>query len=113
MSPWVFVFFAATFSTIGNLFMKKTAENFNINEYYTATFLGFMGIFFYIINLIFFILALRQLNVSITYPVLSMSSFLMLNIMAILIFNERFSAVQFLAMGMIILGLILLVFDNG
>ena len=112
MLPWLFVFFAAVFSTIGNLFMKNTAENFNLGEYYTASFLGFIGVFFYIINLIFFILALRQLNVSIAYPVLSMSSFLMLNIMAISIFNESLGAVQFIALGMIMLGLILLVFNN-
>ena len=112
MLPWLLIFIASICSTIGNVFMKKTAENFNSGDYYIASTSGLVGTVFFVVNLILFVLALRQIDVSVAYPFLSMSSFLILSATAFVIFNESFGITKIIALILIMLGLVLLLFSN-
>ncbi len=107
---WALVFIAAINSTIGNLMLKKASGNEDtgllplISNYW---FIG--GVAFYAINVLLFVKALSKLSVSTAYPVLACSGFLLLTLMAGFFFHEKFSAIQWLAMTLILAGLLLMI----
>jgi len=107
---WALVLLAAINSTIGNLMLKKASDNEGANL--LALILNFWfigGVSFYAINVLLFVKALSKLPVSTAYPVLACSGFLLLTLMAGFFFHEKFSAIQWIAMTLILAGLFLMV----
>jgi len=107
---WALVLLAAINSTIGNLMLKKASDNEGANLLALILNLWFIGgVSFYAINVLLFVKALSKLPVSTAYPVLACSGFLLLTLMAGFFFHEKFSAIQWIAMTLILAGLFLMV----
>ena len=107
---WALVFLAAINSTIGNLMLKKASGNDDaglLALMFNYWFIG--GVAFYAINVLLFVKALSKLSVSIAYPVLACSGFLLLTLMAGFFFHEKFSVIQWIAMTLILAGLFLMI----
>ena len=69
-------------------------------------FLG--GLAFYGVNVVLFAKALEKLAVSAAYPVLAGSGFALLVLSAAWLYGERLSTTQYLGIGAILLGVLLL-----
>ena len=108
---FLLVLLAAINSTIGNLFLKKaSADLLNIQDFFTNKFL-ILGILFYAINVIFFVIALKKIPVSIAYPVLSGTSFLLLILASVLYFQEDLNNLKILGTILIFLGILILAYQ--
>lgn len=117
MSTMITYFFliliAAINSTIGNLLLKKASpqlisfQDFFINKFWI------MGIFFYAVNVIFFVIALKKIPVSIAYPVLSGTSFLLLVLTSVFFFHETLSVLKIFGIMLIFFGILILTSQSG
>ena len=110
-SPIILVLLAGVNSTIGNLMLKKSRLVLNsdpgfIEQYFSFWFIG--GISFYVINVIVFAKALDDMPVSIAYPILATSGFVMLVISSNYFFEEALSYTHFVGLFNTIIGLYLL-----
>lgn len=106
---WILIFFSAFCSTFGNIFIKLASENWNEGNIFGLISFGFAGVFLYFLNLAGFIVALRYLNVSIAYPVLASTSFILLAITSHLFLNEVLTKIQIFAFSLITIGMLILV----
>ncbi|HEY6528101.1 MAG TPA: SMR family transporter [Cellvibrionaceae bacterium] len=108
-TAWIFIVIAGLFSTAGNLCLKKASTvaidmNF-IGMIFQPYFIG--GLFFYGLNVILFVSALRHLDVSKAYPVLAAIGFSTLSILAAVIFRESLSLTNYAGLLVIIIGIAL------
>ena len=109
VDSWIFVFIAAVNSTIGNVLLKKSSESLIGNFFDMAFNFRFLaGLFFYGLSVVFFAKGLTNLPVSIAYPVLASSGFILLAISSGFFLNERLSITQWCGMGTILIGIYLL-----
>jgi multidrug transporter EmrE-like cation transporter len=101
------VFIAAINSTVGNLLLKKSrSQSFDgpvFMQLFDPWFLG--GLAFYGLNVVLFAKALDRLPVSIAYPVLAGTGFLMLTVFASQLLGERPSLMQYAGICCILLGI--------
>lgn len=110
---FLLVLLAAINSTIGNLFLKKaSADLLSIQDFFTNKFL-ILGIFFYAINVIFFVIALKKIPVSIAYPALSGTSFLLLILASVLFFQEDLNSLKIFGAMLIFIGILILASQAG
>jgi multidrug transporter EmrE-like cation transporter len=108
-SAWWFVVIAGLLSTAGNLCLKKAslaAPGANLlTMVFNPYFIG--GLFFYGMNVLLFASALKQLEVSKAYPVLAAIGFSTLSVLAVVVFRENLSLINYLGIGVILLGIAL------
>lgn len=110
---FLFILIAAINSTIGNLLLKKASpELLSFQDFFSNKF-WIMGIFFYAVNIIFFVIALKKIPVSIAYPVLSGSSFLLLVLASVFFFHESLSILKIFGTVLIFLGILILATQSG
>ncbi len=105
------IFFAGLISTFGNLLLKAsrknlTAESSLIEQYMSPLFLAALA--FYALNLVLFSKALDFLPVSVGYPILAASGFIILAVMSWFILGERLSWIQIIGIAIIIMGIFML-----
>jgi multidrug transporter EmrE-like cation transporter len=110
-SPVVLVLLAAVNSTVGNLMLKKSrlvlpSEYGFIDQYLSFWFIG--GVCFYVINVIIFSKALDDMPVSIAYPILATSGFVMLLTSSSYLFHETISYTQMTGLALALLGIYLI-----
>ena len=106
---WLLVFLASINSTVGNLMLKKSREIEHlsfVNSLFDLWFLG--GLFFYAVNVLFFVKALESLQVSVAYPVLAGLGFLFLSISSSFFLNEKLNSIQIIGIVTILIGIIML-----
>tara|TARA_Y100000768_G_scaffold43326_1_gene28341 strand:- start:1417 stop:1779 length:363 start_codon:yes stop_codon:yes gene_type:complete len=105
---WILVLLAGINSTFGNILLKKSQETdiSFVKSLLTIEFLG--GIFFYGLNVVFFAIALRHLEVSKAYPVLASISFITLLFMSFLFLNEPISISKSVGIILILMGIFFL-----
>ena len=100
MSSWVLIFLAGINSTIGNVLIKLSQSK---PDFFSSVFSIFFiaGCFFYMLNLLLFAYALKELDVSKAYPVLVAISVLSLGSVGVFVLGEHISFLN--ALGIILL----------
>lgn len=106
---WIFVIAAGVNTCIANLFLKQSrlvaqGDDF-VSSFFSPWFLG--GIAIFGVNVILFAKALDRLPVSAAYPVLAGLGFGLLAIAGGVIFDERLNPTQWVGVGAILAGIIL------
>jgi uncharacterized membrane protein len=103
----ILVLISTIFAAFGSLFLKKASTKFKFS---------FKGIFnknlilgglIYVFSTIFFIAALRRGQVSILYPITSLS-YIWVSIIAVLFLKEKMNKFRYIGILFIILGVILI-----
>jgi small multidrug resistance pump len=65
----------------------------------------FVGAFFFVVNIFFYYAALKQIPLTVAYPVMLVGSILLVNAYAILVFKEQLTMPQVLGYAFLILGI--------
>lgn len=111
MKAFLLLFFAAIFSTIGNLLLKANIS-FNLSSFpeWLALLrpLFLIAVFFYMLNLVLFSKALEFLPVNIGYPVLASLGFIILSISSAFFFKETMTSIQIIGLMVVIVGIFML-----
>ena len=111
---WILVIFASINTTLGNLFLKRS--RMYIDDYsiwgliQSYWFIG--GLCFYGINVIVFSKSLDLLPISSAYPVLAGLGFVLITIAGHFLYLEKIEVTQIFGVGLILLGIILVVYKN-
>ena len=92
------VFIASIIGSVGALFLKLGAK-----KYYKKL---FFGILFYIISTSIFVIALRGGEVSVLYPLVSLT-YVWIALLSKRFLNEKMTKYKWLAISLIIIGVIL------
>jgi small multidrug resistance pump len=105
---WGLVILAAINNSIGSLLLKKSrlvaSDSSLIGLLFSPWFI--VGLLFYATNVVIFAKALDKLPVSIAYPVLAGVGFGLIAIAGSIFFSERLGFNQWLGMGLILAGVI-------
>lgn len=110
---YIYIILAFTFNAVANILLKAGAKNgfnlvslnpFNILYFNWKFILGFL---FFSINAIFYFLALRNMPISIAYPIMVVMSFVIINSYAFLFFGESITSLQIVGYILIVIGLVL------
>jgi multidrug transporter EmrE-like cation transporter len=108
----VFVLGVIIFNSVGALFLKKGSKKFFISfrlKFFVELFrnrLLLLGIFFYSISTVCFILALRLGELSVVYPLTSVS-YVSISMLSAYFLKERINWYKWLGIAFIILGVVL------
>ena len=107
MSSWVLIFLAGINSTIGNVLIKLSQSK---PDFFSSIFsIAFIaGCFFYMLNLLLFAYALRELDVSKAYPVLVAISVLSLGSVGVVVLGEHISFLNVLGIILLLGGIFLI-----
>ena len=111
ITAFLWIFFACIFSCAGNLFIKIAITQASPNDMFWAQYLNSYFIFgasFFVINLVFFGLALKTSPVSIAYPILATLSFVILTFTAAIVLGEQITWQQLLGLVVCLCGVALL-----
>lgn len=107
---WVLVFAAGINTCIGNLLLKQSRrapiDQGLISMFFSPWFIG--GLVFFGINVILFTKALEKLPVSAAYPVLAGLGFSLIAVFSNVLFGERLNLNQWIAVGMILAGIVIM-----
>lgn len=107
---WSFVFAAGINTCIGNLLLKQSRRVSNDPDLISILLSPWVvgGLLFFGINVILFTKALEKLPVSAAYPVLAGLGFSLLAIFSGILFGERLNLSQWIAVSMILAGIIIM-----
>ena len=107
---WVLVLAAGMNSCIGSLLLKRSRLEAADSSLFTLLFSPWLigGLFFFGINVILFAKALDRLPVSAAYPALAGCCFALLTVAAGWFFGERLGFNQYVGLGMILAGIIIM-----
>ncbi|MER9056892.1 SMR family transporter [Mesorhizobium sp. M0910] len=109
--PLVLVLAAGLSSCIGNLFLKCGRASLPADAGLADNFLsmGFMGgLAFHGINLVLFAKALGTMEISVAYPILAGSGFVMLMIASHYLFGEPFHPHKWIGVALVLAGIVFL-----
>jgi multidrug transporter EmrE-like cation transporter len=99
------ILLAALSSALGNIFIKKSQNYSNFfNSLISLDF--FLGIMFYVFNLLLFAFSLKYIEVSKAYPILAGLGFLFLIILSNLLIGEELSLRNYIGVACVIIGII-------
>jgi multidrug transporter EmrE-like cation transporter len=104
---WLLVFIAAIANATGTIFLKQ-ARLATSSTGFTTVLLSpwfLSALLIYTFGLLLFTQALGKLPVSISQPVMAAVSFISVALIAGVLFNERLSLTQFLAVSLIVAGI--------
>lgn len=108
----VFLVIAFTLNAIANIFLKVGAQSsgafkgLSITELIARNYLFFIGISLFVLNVVFYFLALKKLPISIAYPVMTIMSFIIINAYAYYQLSEKINVFQLVGYAFIVFGLL-------
>ena len=110
----LYVFLAGMSTTIGNLLLKASRQNFEQNsniflQYMSMYFIS--AVLFYGLGLIFFSRALDHLPVNVGYIIYAASGFAMLALSSWAIYGEKLDLIQMIGIIIIMVGVAMLSFS--
>ncbi|NEO84357.1 MAG: EamA family transporter [Spirulina sp. SIO3F2] len=109
-NPWLLVILAGLNNCLGSLLLKQSrlvaTDNSLASLLFSPWFIG--GLCVYGINVVLFAKALEKLPVSAAYPVLAGLGFALIAIAGNYFFEERLGLMQYIGMGVIFVGIILM-----
>lgn len=109
-----YLILAFVLNGLANVFLKFSAlQGVDLSSYNPITlvaknYLLFLGLLLFASNVVFYFLSLRDMPVSIAYPVMVVMSFLIINFYAITVIGEHISAGQIVGYILLILGLVMI-----
>lgn len=77
-------------------------------ELITNNWIFLTGIFLFAINVVFYFLALKNIQLSVAYPVMVIMSFLLINSYAFFFIGEKINFMQFIGYILLIIGILLI-----
>lgn len=110
--PALLLAFALIFNASANIILKIGSakgifyQSYNPLILIQKNILFLSGLTLFAINLVFYFLALKKMSLSLAYPFMTMSSFIIINLFAYFYLKEHINFFQFLGYLLIILGLI-------
>ncbi len=105
---WLLIFFAGLNSTFGNILLKKSQQKYSfLQSIYSFEFI--LGCIFYLINVLLFAYALKYIQVTKAYPVLSAIAFFSLTIVSYYTLGEKLSFLNYVGITFILIGIILII----
>lgn len=109
---YIYLVSAVLFNSLANLLLKMQSQKglhfSGVNlSLLTSNYLFLSSLAAFGINLIFYLFALRNISLSVAYPIMIASSFIIINGSAHFVFHESIQAWQLLGYFLIILGLAL------
>lgn len=117
MGKYQDIYLAILFNIVGQLSLKWSMlhfKNFSISPFSISKILKLMiapfsliGIMFYAISAIFWMLALTKIELSVAYPMLSIG-YILIFFISILLFNEPFKVIRLLGVLLITTGVYLI-----
>ncbi len=106
--PVLVIIFATLIGSIGALYLKKSANNFNLTLDGTIKNKNLLiGVLFYGLSSVFFIITLKFGPLSILYPVVA-TSYIWVALLSAKFLNERINLFKLLGILFIILGVVLI-----
>lgn len=110
---YIFLFIALILNTAANTMMKSGASNLAYFKEYgpinglLKNYIILIGILFFAVNVIFYILALSKINLSVAYPIMTIGGLLLITIFSYIFFKETLTpgqivGVLFLAAGVVL-----------
>ncbi len=107
MNSWVLIFLAGINSTIGNVLLKLSQSKPDFfSSVFSITFIA--GCFFYMLNVLLFAYALKELDVSKAYPALVIISILSLESVGVFVLGEHISFLNALGITLLLGGVFLI-----
>lgn len=101
-------------NSIANILLKVASTKgisfqvFPITSFIKDNLFLFVGLFFFVINAIFYALSLKNLPISFAYPVMVTMSLLIIGTYASLRFGEQFTIYTIVGYSLIILGIVVI-----
>jgi multidrug transporter EmrE-like cation transporter len=112
MNAWLFLGFAVICNTLANICLKRSSsQNQGFEMFLNIYFIS--GFFLFGLNLIFYTLALKSINVSVGYPVLVGISLAGVTIIAVMTLGEKLIFTQFLGLLCIAIGVLIVTSHTG
>ncbi len=105
---------AFTFNAVANIFLKTGAskevsyKNENLISMVFQNYYFLFGIFFFALNVVFYFLALKNIPISVAYPLMVSMSLLIINTWAYIYFKENLHFMQIIGYLALILGIFLI-----
>jgi len=66
-----------------------------------------IGVFFFVLNLLFYVMGLTKINLSVAYPIMTSGGFLIISIFSFVYFKESINFFQILGIILIVAGITL------
>jgi multidrug transporter EmrE-like cation transporter len=110
---FIYLITAFSFNAIANILLKVQAraglkfEGFNLVTL-KNNWLFLLGLFLFATNVIFYFLALRNIPISVAYPVMMVMSFLIINGYAYFFLSEKITPGQIVGYLFVIIGIIMI-----
>lgn len=110
---YVFLIIAFVFNSSANVLLKLRAgqgfqwKNLSLFELITANFVFLASLSLFGLNFIFYFLALKNIPLSVAYPLMVAMSFLIVNSVAHFLYGEQINLLQFMGYLLVISGIAL------
>lgn len=114
--PTVYLILAFVLNGIANICLKVSAfqgldfSSFNPWFILSKNILFFVGLILFASNVIFYFLALRNMPISIAYPIMVAMSFLIINLYALMVIGESINIGQIVGYVLLIAGVSIVLF---
>ena len=105
----ILVLISTFLAAFGSFFLKKASDKFKISLKGILNKNLILGIITYLSSTVFFIAALRRGEVSILYPVTSLS-YIWVSVISVLLLKEKMNKFRYIGIFLIIIGVILITF---
>lgn len=111
---YVFLAVAFTLNALGNILLKVgAARGLTLAGSPISILISnwqlILGVSLFASNVIFYMLALRTLPISVAYPVMVLTGFILINVYAFTVLHESLVPLQMLGYGFMVFGLLLVV----
>ena len=103
----VLVIVSTLLAAFGSLFLKKSSKEFNLSIKGILNKNLIFGGIIYVLSTLFFIAALRRGEVSILYPITSLS-YIWVSIISVLLLKEKMNKFRYIGILLIMIGVILI-----
>ena len=116
---YIYLICAFTLNAIANILLKVGSEkgivllSYSPILFFKNNWPFLLGLSLFVLNVIFYFLALRVTPLSVAYPVMVIMSFLIINLYAYFFLGEKITSMQFVGYVMIVLGIILVFFFSN
>jgi len=102
----VLVLVSSFIGACGNLFMKKATNKFSLLRIWRSSHI-WLGLFFYAISVIFYVIALRGEELSVLYPLVS-TTYIWITIFSVKFLGEKLNKWKLISLMGIVLGVTLI-----
>ncbi len=116
MISYIFLVLAFTLNSLANILLKVKAidgfsyKNQNLMQIVTNNYHFFLALFLFALNVVFYFLALKNLPLSVSYPIMAVMCFIIVNCYSYLYIKEPINWLQIIGYFFVLTGLFLIVF---